>query len=80
VRTSPREIADGVLCLRTIMVNLFVLRGAEAWVLVDAGFSGFAGTIREAAARFTGGAPPPPAQVHTPRPLEKRGSRPAQVE
>jgi glyoxylase-like metal-dependent hydrolase (beta-lactamase superfamily II) len=46
---TPREIADGVFCYRTLMVNLFFVRGASSWVLVDAGLGGYANTIRDAA-------------------------------
>ena len=36
---NPREIADGVLFLRTMMVNLYIVRTPDSWVLVTT--SGF---------------------------------------
>jgi glyoxylase-like metal-dependent hydrolase (beta-lactamase superfamily II) len=55
---NPREIADGVLFLRTMMVNLYMVRTPGSWVLIDAGLPGYHDTIREAAQQFVGGAPP----------------------
>ena len=55
---NPREVADGVFSLRTLMVNLFLVREGASWVLVDAGLRGFATDIREAAKRFIGTEPP----------------------
>lgn len=56
---TPREVADGVWMLRTILVNVFFVRvEAGAWVLVDAGIAGSAGAIRRAAASLFGSTPP----------------------
>ena len=57
--------AEGVLKLRTLMVNVYIVRTGSTWVLVDAGLRGFARTITEAAARFTGSTMPPAAIVLT---------------
>lgn len=46
---TPREIADGVFCHRTLMVNVFFIRSGSSWVLVDAGLNGYATSIRDAA-------------------------------
>jgi glyoxylase-like metal-dependent hydrolase (beta-lactamase superfamily II) len=56
--TNPRQVADGVFTLRTLMVNLFLVRDGNSWVLVDAGLRGFGSDIRSAASRFVGSAPP----------------------
>jgi glyoxylase-like metal-dependent hydrolase (beta-lactamase superfamily II) len=56
---TPREVADGVWALRTVLVNVFFVRvEAGAWVLVDAGIPGSAGAIRRAAAALFGSDPP----------------------
>ena len=57
-----QEIADGVFRYRTLLVNLFFVRGGSSWVQVDAGLSGFAGSIREAA-RAALGTDAPPAGI-----------------
>lgn len=60
-----KEVADGVLHVRTLLVNLFVVRTASSWILVDAGLPGYAETIREAAREFVGSDDGPAAIVLT---------------
>jgi glyoxylase-like metal-dependent hydrolase (beta-lactamase superfamily II) len=62
---NPREVADGVLFLRTLMVNVYILRTPTSWVLVDAGLPGYAPAIRQAAEAFVGSTAPPAAIVLT---------------
>ena len=57
--------AEGVLRLRTLMVNVYIVRTGSTWVLVDAGLRGYARTIMDAAAEFTGSRTPPEAIVLT---------------
>ena len=61
----PHETADGVFCYRTLLVNLFFVRGASSWVLVDAGLGGYAGSIRDAARTAMGTDAPPTSIVLT---------------
>jgi glyoxylase-like metal-dependent hydrolase (beta-lactamase superfamily II) len=65
MRTNPREVAEGVLFLRTMMVNVYMVRTPTSWVLVDAGLRGYAPTIRAAAEAFAGSVTPPAAIVLT---------------
>lgn len=51
---NPREIADGVMFLRTMVVNVYFVREGRSWVLIDAGLRGYAGAIRRAAQGFAG--------------------------
>ena len=62
---NPREAADGVLFLRTMMVNLFIIRSGQSWVLVDCGLRGYEETIRRAAEAYVGHRRPPEAIVLT---------------
>ena len=62
---SGKEIADGVMHVRTLMVNLYLVRASGSWVLVDAGLHGYENTIRAAAREFTGSDAPPAAIVLT---------------
>ena len=62
---NPREIADGILFLRTLMVNVYVVRTPASWFLVDAGLGGYAPAIRKAAEDFIGSPVPPAAIVLT---------------
>jgi len=62
---TPREIADGVWFLRTLMVNLYIVRTERSWVLVDTGLPGYAPAIRKAAAEVLGTSQPPAAIVLT---------------
>jgi glyoxylase-like metal-dependent hydrolase (beta-lactamase superfamily II) len=55
---SPRQVADGVWMLRTVLVNVFFVRVDDGWMLVDAGLAGSASSIRRAAAGLFGSAPP----------------------
>lgn len=48
------EIADGVFHVRTLMVNVYIVRAGGSWVLVDAGLRGYAEAIRSAARQFVG--------------------------
>ena len=57
--------AEGVLRIRTLMVNVFLVRTGSTWVLVDAGLRGYSRTIIDAAAQFTGSSAPPAAIVLT---------------
>lgn len=52
------EAADGVLHLRTLMVNVYIVRAGSSWILVDAGLGGYAETIKAAARSYAGATPP----------------------
>jgi glyoxylase-like metal-dependent hydrolase (beta-lactamase superfamily II) len=60
-----RYVAEDILLVRTIMVNLFIVRDGEDWILVDAGLPGYASTIQQAARDFIGSDAPPSAIVLT---------------
>jgi glyoxylase-like metal-dependent hydrolase (beta-lactamase superfamily II) len=62
---NPRQVADGVLFLRTMIVNVYIVRTPATWVLVDAGLPGYAGAIQKAARSFVGSSAPPAAIVLT---------------
>ena len=57
--------APDVLRVRTILVNLYIIRTRTSWVLVDAGLRGHAQSIAAAARAFTGTSSPPSAIVLT---------------
>lgn len=57
--------AEGVLRIRTLIVNVYIVRTGSTWVLVDAGLGGYARAIMDAAAEFTGSRTPPQAIVLT---------------
>jgi glyoxylase-like metal-dependent hydrolase (beta-lactamase superfamily II) len=63
--SNPRVIAEGVLFVRTMMANLYLIKEGPDWVLVDAGLPGYAETIRRAARIFIGSDKPPVAIVLT---------------
>jgi glyoxylase-like metal-dependent hydrolase (beta-lactamase superfamily II) len=65
MRKNPRKVADGVLFLRTLMANVYIVRTPTSWVLIDAGLRGYADTIRSAALDFVGSSGPPAAVVLT---------------
>jgi glyoxylase-like metal-dependent hydrolase (beta-lactamase superfamily II) len=53
--SQPREVADGVWMLRTLLVNVFFVRlHGGGWALVDAGIAGSAAAIRSAGAALFG--------------------------
>ena len=79
-KTNPREIAPGVLMLRTMTSNVFLVRDESSWVLVDAGLSGYADTIQAAAREFVGSIAPPVAIVLTHGHFDQVGSLPALLE
>lgn len=60
-----QEVADGVLRLRTLMVNVYIVRTGTSWVLVDAGLRGYDRTIASAALEFIRSSAPPEAIVLT---------------
>jgi glyoxylase-like metal-dependent hydrolase (beta-lactamase superfamily II) len=66
---ETREVADGVACVRTAIVNVYLCgpehAGDRGWVLVDAGMPGSAARIRTAAAKRFGAAARPSAIVLT---------------
>jgi glyoxylase-like metal-dependent hydrolase (beta-lactamase superfamily II) len=51
---SAKEVADGVFHLRTLMVNVYIVRSSGSWVLIDAGLRGYAERIRMTARHFVG--------------------------
>jgi glyoxylase-like metal-dependent hydrolase (beta-lactamase superfamily II) len=55
---SLDAVADGLVGLRIIFVNVFAVRGASGWVLIDAGLNGSAGRIQRWAEQHFGGTPP----------------------
>jgi glyoxylase-like metal-dependent hydrolase (beta-lactamase superfamily II) len=62
---NPREVAPDLMFLRTMMVNVCLVRSGSSWVLVDAGLRGYANTIRSAAEQLVGASRPPEAIVLT---------------
>ncbi|MEN3340525.1 MAG: hypothetical protein V7647_4201 [Acidobacteriota bacterium] len=62
---NPRAVADDVLFFRTMMVNVFIVREAGSWLLVDAGLGGYADSIRRVAREFIGSDAPPAAVILT---------------
>jgi glyoxylase-like metal-dependent hydrolase (beta-lactamase superfamily II) len=80
VSENPREVADGVVFLRTMMVNVFIVRSGESWVLVDCGLRGYADAIRRAAEAYVGGSRPPHAIVLTHGHFDHVGSLDALLE
>jgi glyoxylase-like metal-dependent hydrolase (beta-lactamase superfamily II) len=77
---NPRVVAEGVLFLRTLMANLFVVREGASWVLVDCGLRGYARPIRQAAREFVGSDRPPAAIVLTHGHFDHVGSLDALLE
>lgn len=63
--TLGEEVADGVCRVRTLMVNVYIVRTGTSWVLVDAGLRGYDRTIATAAAEFVRSSAPPDAVVLT---------------
>jgi glyoxylase-like metal-dependent hydrolase (beta-lactamase superfamily II) len=55
---SPRQVADGIWMLRTVLVNVFFVRVDDGWMLVDAGIPGSASAILRGAADLFGASPP----------------------
>ena len=74
------EVAEGVFFLRTLIVNLFIVREGSSWILVDAGLGGYAPTIRAAAADCLGGEDPPSGVVLTHGHFDHVGSLPHLLE
>ena len=74
------EIAPGVLFLRTLIANLYLIKEGTAWVLVDAGLRGYADTIRSTAREFVGSIAPPVTIVLTHGHFDHVGSLPALLE
>jgi glyoxylase-like metal-dependent hydrolase (beta-lactamase superfamily II) len=62
---NERLAADGVVYLRTIMANVYLVRQGPEWILVDAGLPGYADTIAAAARRLMGSDAPPAAIILT---------------
>jgi glyoxylase-like metal-dependent hydrolase (beta-lactamase superfamily II) len=77
---SGELVTEGVLRVRTLMVNVFVVRTGTSWVLVDAGLRGFDRTIAAAAAEFVGSNAPPDAVVLTHGHFDHVGSLDALLE
>ena len=65
MRSNPRQIADDVMFLRTMLVNVYFIKEGASWLLVDAGLRGYAEWIRRAAREFVGSDAPPLAIVLT---------------
>jgi glyoxylase-like metal-dependent hydrolase (beta-lactamase superfamily II) len=63
--SNPRVIAENVMFLRTMLVNVYLIKEGASWVLVDAGLRGYADSIRRAAREFVGSDAPPSAILLT---------------
>jgi glyoxylase-like metal-dependent hydrolase (beta-lactamase superfamily II) len=77
MESSPRLIAPGVMFLRTMMANVYLIREGSTWVLVDTGLPGYAESIRSVAREFIGSIAPPLAIVLTHGHFDHVGSLPA---
>lgn len=78
--SGPRQVADDVFFLRTLIANLYLIREGASWVLVDAGVHGFGDTIRRAAREVIGSDAPPVAVVLTHGHFDHVGSLDALLE
>lgn len=78
--SGPRQVADDVFFLRTLVANLYLIREGASWVLVDAGVHGFGDTIRHAAREVIGSDAPPAAVVLTHGHFDHVGSLDALLE
>src|SRR5689334_10972488 len=78
--SSVTDAAPDVRQITTLFVNVFVLSGADGWVLVDAGIPGYAERIRSAAAEFIGSGEPPRCIVLTHGHIDHVGSLAALLE
>ncbi|MEZ0484155.1 MBL fold metallo-hydrolase [Fibrella aquatica] len=67
-RTTPYDVTDDVFGIKTLFVNVFFIGEpgiGHPWTLVDAGFYGYADTIKERAEQLYGANNPPQAIVLT---------------
>jgi glyoxylase-like metal-dependent hydrolase (beta-lactamase superfamily II) len=78
--TNPRLIADDVMFLRTMMVNVYLIKEGTSWVLIDAGLRGYAESIHRAAREFVGSDAPPAAILLTHAHFDHIGSLEALLE
>lgn len=74
------QIAEGVLRIRTLIVNAYVVRTGTSWVLVDAGLHGHDRLIASAAAEFVRSNAAPDAIVLTHGHFDHIGSLDALLE
>lgn len=74
------EVTAGVARVRTIMVNLYLVRTARSWVLIDTGMRGYSRTIVAAARELMGTSAPPEAILLTHGHFDHIGSLDALLE
>lgn len=77
---TGEEVSGGVLRIRTLIVNAYVVRTGTSWVLVDAGLHGHERMIAEAAADFVRSNAAPDAIVLTHGHFDHVGSLEALLE
>jgi glyoxylase-like metal-dependent hydrolase (beta-lactamase superfamily II) len=77
---NGRQVSDGVMFVRTMMVNVYIVREGASWILVDAGLPGYGYTIHRAAREFIGSDAPPAAIVLTHGHFDHVGSLEALLE